>query len=331
LSTLRDRIVTITQQRKRRLILPESDDARVLGAARHMFDAGMCEIILVGEPATVRASADAAGVSIDGFTLLQPSADPQLQELTQQYLMRRPKTSPQAAAGLMLEPVFYAAMLLRNKRADAMVAGAVLPTARVIEAGLFCVGLAPDIKTASSYFAMEFPSGHARSGEVFIFADCAVVIDPSDTQLADIAIASAHSATAVLQTEPHVALLSFSTKGSAKHASIDKIQRALELIKTRAPELSIDGELQVDAALSMLVAQRKVSQQSTVAGRANVLVFPDINAGNIAYKLTQYLGGANAYGPILQGFDRPISDLSRGASEADIIMTAAITLATASD
>lgn len=329
MTTLRERIITLTQQKKRRLILPESTDARVLGAARQMADAGMCTITLVGVAAQIEHAALQAGVGVADFTLVDPNTDPQHDALTEQYLKRRPKTTPEQAHALMLEPVFYAAMALRNGHADAMVAGAVMSTSRVIESGLFCVGLAPNIKTASSYFAMEFPVQHQRSGEVFIFADCAVVIDPSDTQLADIAIASAQNAAAVLQTTPRVALLSFSTKGSAKHASIDKIHRALELIHARAPELAVDGELQVDAALSALVAERKLGAQSAVAGHANVLVFPDINAGNIAYKLTQYLAGASAYGPILQGFDLPISDLSRGASQDDIVMTAAITMASA--
>lgn len=327
--SLKERVVALAKRRRARLLLPEAEDARVLGAAREMQDAGMCQVQLVGARTAIESAAGSAGITLDGFEILDPATSADRDGLAQLFHERRPKTPLDKAAELMLEPVFYAGMRLRTDRADALVAGAVLPTARVIEAGLFCVGLAPGIKTASSFFAMEFPDGHPRADTVVIFADCAVVIDPTDEQLADIAIASAASAAGVLQTTPRVALLSFSTRGSARHASVDKINAALALVRERAPDLAIDGELQVDAALSASVAERKVGTDSTVAGQANVLVFPDINAGNIAYKLTQYLGGANAYGPVLQGFSRPVSDLSRGASREDIIMTSAITMSMA--
>ncbi len=310
-----------------RVALPEGEDERVLAAARKIVDEQIAKPILLGNPDKIEAAAKKIGVSLEGIKVINLKDNDKLDAYAAEYMKGRENITPSLARRMVAKSLFYGAMMVRCGDADAAVAGVAHATATLIQAGSLTVGLMPGIKTVSSYFLMIIPNFQGRKDVPFIYADCAVNIDPTAEQLADIAIASAASARRILGEEPRVALLSFSTEGSASSASVDKVKKALQIVRSREPKLAIDGEFQADSAIVPRVAAKKVKKPSDVAGKANVLIFPDLNSGNIAYKLTQYMANAQAIGPFLQGFAKPLSDLSRGASSEDIVNAVAMTLA----
>lgn len=315
-----------------RVVLPEADDVRTVTAAQKIVAQGLAKVVLVCPEDKIAAAAKEAGADISGCTIIDPLKSPLYNDYADQfYEMRKAKgMTEEKALEVIADPLHFGCMMVLNDQADGQVSGATHSTADTVRPALQILKTAPGCKLVSSFFVMIVPNCEYGEEGVFIYADCGLVINPNAGELAEIAIQSAMTMKGLLGFEPRVGMLCFSTKGSASDPIADKVIEATKIAKELRPDILIDGELQADAAIVEWIGQKK-APGSPVAGKANVLIFPDLNAGNICYKLTERLAKADAYGPVLQGLRKPVNDLSRGCSADDIVNVAAITAVQAID
>jgi phosphate acetyltransferase len=310
-----------------RIVLSEGHDPRIVAAAISAVAAGIATIILVGPAEEItKQLSDAGSAPGDAIRIEDPATSPFTAEVAQTYfeLRQHKGVSLEAAEKQALDPLVFAATLVRNNHADGTVGGAVATTSDTVRSALQVIGKAKMAPIVSSFFLMVLPEGHSSGRRGMIYSDCGLIIDPSAEELATIAQQSAASCVALMNEAPKVAMLSFSTKGSARHPNVDKVTKAAALVKEQSPDLNVDGELQFDAAFIPSVGESKATG-SSVAGHANVMIFPNLDAGNIGYKITQRIGGATAIGPVLQGLAKPANDLSRGCNATDILHMIAVT------
>jgi len=327
MSAVLERIRRLARLKPQRLLLAEPGDERVVRAAEALRRERLAEVAIVGAAEEVRATARKAGVTLAGVPLHDPGETAEIERTARALRAARgERLSAPDLERLSRDPVFQAAARVREGLADCFVAGASRPTADIVRAALWLIGLSPGVRTLSSFFLMVVPPVAGQGERVLVFADCGVVPDPTAEQLAEIACLAADQYARLTQEVAHTALLSFSSRGSAEHPRVAKVREALRIARERRPDLHLDGELQADAALDPQVGKRK-APGSLVAGHANVLVFPDLDAGNIGYKLVERLGGARAYGPILMGLRLQANDLSRGCSAADVVEVSTIACA----
>ena len=317
--TFTERLTETARKEPKRVIFPESTEERVLKAARRICDMGIAYPILLGIPEEIEKSAAAAGVKLDGIATANMDDEAEKQAVIADFLEETDIMSEKALNRKFKHALNYAAAMVKTGRADCLAAGITYTTGDVILAAQMFIGMEDGLETPSSLGICEVPDYNGSEGNMFAITDCAVNARPSSEELADIAIASAGTVKALLGWEPRIAMLSFSTKGSSAHEDIDKVTEALAAIKRKRPDLKADGEFQLDAAIVPAVAERKVKEPSDVAGRANVLVFPDLGAGNIGVKLLQIFGHALAHGPLLQGFKKPVTDFSRSAPVDEMV------------
>lgn len=323
---LMDEIWQKAKANRKKIVLPEGEEERNIRACEMIIKNGLADIILVGNPENIKKMAKDLGVSVEGAEIIDPATSDKTEEYAKTlYEIRKNKgVTLEKAAQIVLDPLYFGTVMVKLGHADGMVSGAIHTTGDLLRPGLQIVKTAPGTSVVSSAFIMYVPGSEYGKEGLLLFSDCAVNPNPNAEELASIAISTAETAKKLCGMDPKVAMLSFSTMGSAEHELVQKVRTATELAKSQRPDIDIDGELQLDASIVQSVASLK-APNSVVAGKANVLIFPDLQAGNIGYKLVQRFAKAEAIGPITQGFAKPINDLSRGCSAEDIVNVVAVT------